>query len=434
VYTPVNCDDGDPNTVDSCDPATGECINTPPGCTEPCTDNNACTENDACVGDVCVGTPITCDDSDLCTTDTCNPASGCVYTPKNCDDGVGCTDDSCNPASGICVHVPNDGNCTDDNLYCNGMEICDPINDCISTGDPCPAGTVCNEDTDFCDPVTGITVSIDIKPGSCPNPLNLKSRGVLPVAILGTKSFDVMSIDPASIRLGREGLPGKVAPIRWSYEDVGTPFTGDLCDCHELECDGYKDLTLKFKTQELVETLKLYEVSSQSIPLTLTGNLTNGTEISGKDCIRVQGNCKCDFDADGDVDGKDARNLKICFGKTGIADDAEFAAGDFDDDGDIDATDVNGFLTIFGTKYNGTCGFVECRGDFDCDRDVDGTDSKGFKNSFGRTALYNPCTDGNPCTGDFDADGDCDGSDAAGFKADFGRGLFQNPCRGCVEQ
>ena len=75
------------------------------------------------------------------------------------------------------MHVPNDGNCTDDGFYCTGMEVCDPINDCVSAGDPCSAGFVCNEDTDSCDPVSGITVSVDIDPYACPNPLNLESTG-----------------------------------------------------------------------------------------------------------------------------------------------------------------------------------------------------------------------------------------------------------------
>lgn len=42
---------------------------------------------------------------------------------------------------------------------------------------------------------------IDIKPGSCPNPLNVKDKGALPVAVLRSKDFDVFNIDPASIRL-----------------------------------------------------------------------------------------------------------------------------------------------------------------------------------------------------------------------------------------
>ena len=37
----------------------------------------------------------------------------------------------------------------------------------------------------------GDGVPIDIKPQSCPNPLNVNSKGVLPVAILGTDTFDV---------------------------------------------------------------------------------------------------------------------------------------------------------------------------------------------------------------------------------------------------
>ena len=136
-----------------------------------------------------------------------------------------------------------------------------------------------------------IPVDIDIKPGSCPNALNPESGGVLPVAVLGTAEFDVTTIDPETILLNRscEGYVG-VAPICWSYEDVATPFTGELCDCHDLNGDGYMDLTLKFDTQELVSNLKLDEAAGATVPLVLTGNLNGencGTPIRGKDCIRV---------------------------------------------------------------------------------------------------------------------------------------------------
>ena len=36
------------------------------------------------------------------------------------------------------------------------------------------------------------TVGIDIKPGSFPNSINLKGKGVIPVAILSTTTFDVL--------------------------------------------------------------------------------------------------------------------------------------------------------------------------------------------------------------------------------------------------
>lgn len=136
----------------------------------------------------------------------------------------------------------------------------------------------------------GQPVFVDIKPGSCPNPLNLKKKGVLPVAILGTEDFDVTSIDPATIRLSKEGVEGEVAPLRWSYEDVATPFEGELCDCWDLNGDGYMDMTIKFKAQEVVNTLELDENAGETIPLTLKGNLVGaeeGTPIQGQDCVWI---------------------------------------------------------------------------------------------------------------------------------------------------
>ena len=134
-------------------------------------------------------------------------------------------------------------------------------------------------------------VAIDIKPQSCPNPLNIKNKGVVPVAVLGTDEFDVSEIDPATITLSREGIDDKVHALRFAYEDVATPFEGELCDCHTLGADGYLDLTLKFDTTELVEKLQLTDVVGETIELTLTGNLLeeyDGIAIRGEDCIRVQ--------------------------------------------------------------------------------------------------------------------------------------------------
>ncbi len=106
----------------------------------------------------------------------------------------------------------------------------------------------------------------------------------------GTAGFDVRSVDPATIRLTREGYAVGVAPLRWSYEDVATPFEGELCDCHEAGPDGYEDLTLKFKDQEVWDTLDLGVEGGSSIPLLVTGTLgadAGGTPITGSDCVRV---------------------------------------------------------------------------------------------------------------------------------------------------
>ncbi|MHC4155444.1 MAG: hypothetical protein ACYST6_11060 [Planctomycetota bacterium] len=147
---------------------------------------------------------------------------------------------------------------------------------------------------------------IDIKPGTCPNPLNVRSQGLLPVAILGLEDLDVDTIDIASIRL--EG----VAPVRSSYEDVATPADGNECECTTAGPDGYIDLSLKYRTPEIVEELVNAHgnlADGEMLTLTLTGVLSNGTPIEGTDCIRVLGKVpesiaakKSDVNEDGIVD------------------------------------------------------------------------------------------------------------------------------------
>lgn len=137
------------------------------------------------------------------------------------------------------------------------------------------------------------SVYVDIKPASWPNPLELKNKGVLPVAICGTEEFDVTTINPETIRLTREGLETEigVAPIRWSYEDIATPYTGEPCGGHDFNGDGYLDLVLKFKTQEVITKLELDAFMDQTIPLIISGYLKEEygtTPIRGQDCVRIQ--------------------------------------------------------------------------------------------------------------------------------------------------
>jgi hypothetical protein len=122
-----------------------------------------------------------------------------------------------------------------------------------------------------------ITVAVDIKPMSWPNPLNVRDKGLLPVAILGTEDFDVTQIDPATILL--EG----VSPLRWALQDVGTE--GDPL----LGPDGFIDLTLKFDAQAMVAVLGPVN-DGDVVVLHLTGNLKEefgGTPIEGEDVVVI---------------------------------------------------------------------------------------------------------------------------------------------------
>jgi hypothetical protein len=143
-----------------------------------------------------------------------------------------------------------------------------------------------------------IDVPFDIKPTSCPNPLNVKEKGVLPVAILGTEDFDVTRIDPASVRLFRpvvEGEPTLIAPLRWSLEDVATPYEPfvekplDIYACTEDGPDGFMDLTLKFSAPEVSAELGSAE-DGEAVRFIATGNLKEehgGTPFVGEDIVRM---------------------------------------------------------------------------------------------------------------------------------------------------
>jgi len=143
--------------------------------------------------------------------------------------------------------------------------------------------------------VPRISVFVDIKPGSWPNPINKGSKGVISVAICGTEDFDVMTIDPSTVMMCNETSESGVAPLRWSYEDVATPYqdeTPDDPNGHEETGDGIMDLVLKYDTQEVVTMLSLCGYDDwEYVKLFLKGNLFDeegGTPIEGFDWVRIQ--------------------------------------------------------------------------------------------------------------------------------------------------
>jgi hypothetical protein len=96
------------------------------------------------------------------------------------------------------------------------------------------------------------------------------------------EDFDVYDIDPSTIML--EG----VMPLRWSYDDVATPWMQTDCDCTTEGGDGYTDLTLKFDRTDIIEALGAVYAGDE-IVLEITGYLNDGTAFSGTDCIRIVG-------------------------------------------------------------------------------------------------------------------------------------------------
>jgi len=83
-------------------------------------------------------------------------------------------------------------------------------------------------------------VQIDIRPGTFPNPVNLRAHGVLPVAILSSPTFDALWADPATL-----DLAGATVAYGGHEEERAFAHPEDVND------DGLVDLVVHFRIQDL---------------------------------------------------------------------------------------------------------------------------------------------------------------------------------------
>ena len=125
-------------------------------------------------------------------------------------------------------------------------------------------------------PATGVDISltpaggceidgeIDIKPGSDTNAVNVKSKGVIPVAILGSEEFDAASV------VGDSVLFAGASPAHGD---------GHLEDVND---DGEPDWVGHFQTQET-------DISKGDSEACLTADIGLGQTIAGCDSIKTVG-------------------------------------------------------------------------------------------------------------------------------------------------
>jgi hypothetical protein len=114
-----------------------------------------------------------------------------------------------------------------------------------------------------------LEVGIDIKPGSTPNTINLGSKGVVPVAILSSDTFDATQVDPATVALSGAGV---------AVRGNGTNY---LTIEKDVNGDGITDLEVK------VETENLLPGEIQDGLAILTATTYGGQEIEGSDEITI---------------------------------------------------------------------------------------------------------------------------------------------------
>jgi len=110
-------------------------------------------------------------------------------------------------------------------------------------------------------PPVAITVVIDVM-----STINVKSKGVIPVAILTTPTFDATTVDPLSVRFG----PGNASEAH---------ATGHISD---VDGDGDLDLMLHFRTQDAA-------IPCGATSASLTGQTYSAQAIQGSDTITTTG-------------------------------------------------------------------------------------------------------------------------------------------------
>ncbi len=114
-----------------------------------------------------------------------------------------------------------------------------------------------------------IRVTIDIKPGSYPNTINLGSHGLVPVAILSSAEFDARTVDADTVELAGSGVAvrGKGSKLMAHQENVNG--------------DELVDLVVQ------VETENIDPDSFQDGFAILTGSTYDGQAIQGEDEITI---------------------------------------------------------------------------------------------------------------------------------------------------
>lgn len=116
--------------------------------------------------------------------------------------------------------------------------------------------------------VSTLQISMDIKPGNddVSPPINPRSKGKIPVALLGSESFDVEDVDVDSLTFGASGYEQSLHKCAKSAKDANR--------------DGYPDLLCHFYTAKT-------NFDGTSIEGRVRGKTEDGVEFEGASYLKV---------------------------------------------------------------------------------------------------------------------------------------------------
>ena len=413
VGSPVNCDDANTCTDDSCDPKAG-CIHDPLTGTG-CDDGDKCTVGDGCSDGTCAASDtLLCDDSQVCTSDTCEPAVGCVFTPKDggpcndnsvctqvdvcaagkclgtqfkvCNDNLPCTDDGCKPSVG-CVYLANAATCDDG-------DACSIGEGCVDT--VCGGGTALNCDDknpctqDSCNAKSGCVNTPAVGPCNDANKCTQvdacdagQCKGSSPISCDDSRACSVDACDPV---LGCTHDLAKCCTVDKDCDDAN-PCTDDLCSfgagCSHKANTASCDDGDKCTTGDICKA----EACSPGAPT----NCDDGEVCTTDSCVPLTG---CAYKANG-LPCSDGDACTGVGGVDGCADGKCVPGGVVSCD-DSRACSVDSCDKVAGCKHDtATC----CANNAACnDNNVCTDDVCDFQTGCANPANSAVCTDNDACT------------------------------------
>ena len=446
----------------ACDPATGDCIDVElpdgAGCEseDKCVVGSLCDAEGSCVG----GDPLACDDGNPCTDDSCDPAVGCVFTPvaddSGCDDADFCTiGESCQ--AGACTGGFNQCGCTSDiqcqqyqpDDKCDGQYTCEQT----PTGKKCVLGepVICLPTgkepclTNACSPSTGQCQQGAAADGTAcedDDPCTVGDECVSFLQqCLGTvkscddgdvctaDSCDAFTGECTSDAAGADGLSCTVEDpcIKGAACDSGECIGEDFCNCTtDAKCGFLDDGDVCTGVFTCVEGRCDFDEASVVICID-----SNPFDCIDQECSPAQGVCsavpreagsECD-DAFGLCTSNDTCQLGgACVGDVVVEcsdptpdDCSDFtcvpelgACGEIRRDDTLTCDDDNACTN------NDQCVLGACQGTLAPCNDSSPCTEDICSASLGclHVELYGPCDDGDPCTeGSFCQDGVCEPGD-----------------------
>ncbi len=447
---PTTCNDGNPCTLDGCDPTSGCAFVPLDGPGEACNDGNPCTTADHCVKGACQGDASGCgcttdeecaalDDADacnghlVCTEGTCATADGSAVT---CPPAAGpCVESECDPKTGTCLELP-----LPDGLECQDKDPC-------TVGDSCKQGSCQPGPTNVCAECTGDQDCQDLtSPDKClASPICLKGHCTLDPAKQETcpqtpcvsstcvpatgECQDVVHADgtwcsdsdactgPDKCKAGK--CQGKLLPCddnNSCTKDVCSPATGcQFTNLSDIPCESSSPCTKESwcKNGKCVATAPIDCQDDDpctedfcdpekgcdhkpitGVPCDDANACTQGDACFEGTCEAGPNVCDCktDLDCADYEDGNLCNGTLVCADFACSVDPATVVTCKTDGDTDCKYTTCN--------PLTGTCGKLEAPYGSAC--------NDGNSCTVGETCFYGeclggielPCDDGNPCTND----------------------------------